>query len=306
MVRTVYDIDDMLRKFRARGCSERGSLVALSGLSDRDGYNPSGPVPNGDRPVVYVRVERRDVDADSWIVPFRHVAVDSWELDHTLPAHQLEDPQVTTIHGSIVISGVRITARTAHGIEWETVFLRGTSPTALTEFAVSPKLMKDVRLIELRDGRIGVFTRPWGQPRCRAWIGYTEIEHLDDLTTAVMENAPLIGTQPVPGQWWGANALYELETGHIGVLAHIAKWDGDSRSYYPIVFQFDRQQRSIVTGPRIIAERACFPYHPPKRADLRNVIFPSWIDRGSGLLYGGLSDSTIGVLAVGDPFAADD
>ena len=96
--------------------------------------------------------------------------------------------------------------------------------------------------------------------------------------------------------------MYRLDEDHLGVLGHIAKFEGAIRHYYPISFVFDRRRRHIVREPRIIADRSCFPPYEAKRVDLEDVIFPAWVDRERGLLCGGLSDTAVGVVAIGDPF----
>jgi hypothetical protein len=54
-------------------------------------------------------------------------------------------------------------------------------------FAVGPQWMKDIRLVELADRRIGVFTRPKGEYfGGQAEIGFTIIDNLDDLTPEVI------------------------------------------------------------------------------------------------------------------------
>jgi hypothetical protein len=265
-----------------------------------DGYNPSAPIANGHRPRVLVRAEPRHTDYATWSIPFCQRSVDAWEIDENLPMLRLEDPFCAVVHGTLVVGGVRIVSRLRNSPLWETVFMRGDSLATLEEFGHSPAYMKDVRLVGLEDGRIGVFTRPWGG--ATRYIGYTEIDDLDQLTSAVLANARLLETQPVVGQWWGANAVYNLGGGTLGVLAHIARWVEGNRHYYPITFVLDRLRFSIVRGPEIIAERSCFPEHDAKQPDLRDVIFPAWIDWERRLLFGGLSDTTIGVVPVSDPF----
>lgn len=298
----VYDVDEMLRRYRSTHRLPVGRLVRLNGLSGHDGYNPSGPITSPSGACTYVRVEPRHEDLESWSMAFRHVGPDEWVLDDSLPKFRLEDPFTNVIHGTVVIGGVRIVGRVHDEVMWETVFFRGTSLDDLQEFARSPLCMKDVRLVELPGGRVGVFTRPRGAAGGLGRIGYTEVESLDDLTTEAMLYAPLLPTQPVPEQWWGVNAVYALDDRHLGVLAHIAKWDGGHRHYYPIAFVFDRIERAIVREPQIIAERSCFPEYPARRDDLVDVIFPAWLDRDEGTLIAGLSDAAIGVIAVGDPF----
>jgi Protein of unknown function (DUF1861) len=301
-IRRVYDVDVLLERYHTSPKPGPGTLVTLVGLTNRDGYNPSNPVPDGVHPFTYVRVEPRRDEFDSWSIPFRQLEVDRWELDEELPRLRLQDPFVAVVDGTLVVGGVRIVDRSPERVLWETVFLRGASLDALVEFARSPLLMKDVRLIEIEPGTIGVFTRPLGGKAGRGQIGYTEISKLDELTMAVMADADMIERQPIAEHWWGANAVYRLDGNNLGVLGHIAKFEGDSRHYYPIAFVFDRGRHRIVSGPEIIADRSCFPPYQAKRADLENVIFPAWVDRHRGLLCGGLSDAAIGVVRIEDPF----
>jgi hypothetical protein len=301
-MRLVYDVDDLLVQYRSTPKPSPGKLVQLIGIGDLDGYNPSGRVPDGTQSYVYVRVEPRQDEFASWSVPFRQLAPDVWEIEEDLPMLRLQDPFVARIHGTLVVGGVRILARRRSWVQLETVFLRGDSPAELVEFARSPQNMKDVRLVELEGLRVGVFTRPQGGMAGRGRIGYTEVLGLDALTTSAMADAELLETQPVAEHWWGANAVYALGEGTLGVFGHIAKMEGATQHYYPMAFIFDRQERRIVHGPTILADRSCFPPSAAKREDLKDVIFPASIDRDRGLLFGGLSDTAIGVLPVEDPF----
>lgn len=302
-MRRIYDVDVLLEQYHSSLKPGPGRLVTLVGLDGRDGYNPSNPVPDGAHPYTYVRVEPRQDEFDSWSVPFRQRSVDRWERDEHLPRLRLQDPFVAVVDGTLVVGGVRIVDQSPLHVIWETVFYRGSGLETLSEFARSPLLMKDVRLIDVEPGIIGVFTRPLGGKAGRGQIGYTEIPNLDALTTAVMAEAEMIESQPIPEQWWGANAVYRLDGDKLGVLGHIAKFEGESRHYFPIAFVFDRRERRIVREPRIIADRSCFPAYGAKRPDLEDVIFPAWVDLGQGLLCGGLSDVAIGIVAIEDPFA---
>ena len=53
----------------------------------------------------------------------------------------------------------------AGSLAWRTRFYHGSGGEDLQPFAVGPDGMKDIRLVELADGRIGVFTRPQGGDR---------------------------------------------------------------------------------------------------------------------------------------------
>jgi hypothetical protein len=279
-----------------------GSLVTLWGIDGLDGYNPSNPVRDAGGPVVYVRVEPREVEFTAQSTPFRPDGIDQWTIDPSLPVLHLEDPAVTMVDSRFVLGGISVEQRADGGAVWRQRFLQGRSLQELHEFAEGPDFMKDVRLIEYDDGIIGVFTRPWGPETDRAQIGYTEIARLEDLTAETLAAAPRLETQPIQGQWWGANTLYDLGGGCVGVLGHMARLSPQGRHYHAITFVFDRHRREIVRGPRVIATRSSFPQGPARAPDLEDVVFPSWIDRDRGLLYCGLSDARIGVVPIEDPF----
>lgn len=299
----VYDVRDMLRAYRERPASAAGKLIQTVGVNGWDAYNPSGALAHEGQRYFYARTEPRDDEFDSWAALFRQDDEHCWEADIALPMLRLQDPFVQTIHGRLIVGGVRILARSGIKVFFETVLLTGDSVETLSEFARGPLNMKDIRLVELERGRVGIFTRPLGGEGGRGRIGYTEVDGLEHVTTAAMEQAPLLPTQPIPEQWWGANHAWRLSDTLLGVLAHIAMFTGDDRHYYPVAFVLDRQQRTIVEGPWILAERQCFPPGPAKRETLVDVIFPAWMDRENGLLYAGLSDAAVGVLELPDPFA---
>jgi hypothetical protein len=117
-----------------------------------------------------------------------------------------------------------------------------------------------------------------------------------------MAAADLLDLQPVDDHWWGTNAVYRLGSGKLGILGHAAMFGSPHKHYYPIACVFDPRSKEIVHGPHIIAERSAFPASEAKRDDLEDVVFPAWFDRERKMLYAGLSDSSVGVLSIDDPF----
>ena len=55
--------------------------------------------------------------------------------------------------------------------------------------------MKDIRLLELSDGRILVAVRPQGEIGGRGKIGFLVVKSLDELTKERMESAPVLEGQ---------------------------------------------------------------------------------------------------------------
>lgn len=110
-------------------------------------------------------------------------------------------------------------------VSWVTQFYRGYRIDSMRHFSSGPAMMKDIRLIELQDGRIGVFTRPQGEKGGRGMIGFTIIDSLEELNEQTFLEAEIFQDQFVPEEWGGANEAQLLKNGHIGVLGHIACFD---------------------------------------------------------------------------------
>lgn len=238
-VQLIYDLDDLLREYQQQERPPSGTLITLDGLNGCDGYNPSQAVRHNGQTYHYARVEPRNDEFASWSVLFRQSRDDLWEADSTLPMFHLQDPFVCIIHGELVVGGVRILARTGVRVFFQTVFLRGDAPDTLTEFARGPINMKDVRLVELDDGNVGIFTRPLGQQGGRGRIGYTEVAGLDQISADTIERAELLPTQPVESQWWGVNDARMLDNGKIGAIAHMARFENNERHYYAVASVLD-------------------------------------------------------------------
>ncbi len=299
----VYDIDQLLHAYTKEWPPANGRLIHLEGTDGCDGYNPSQAVRYEGETYHYVRMEPRHDEFAYWSVPFRRLDGSRWEMEPALPMLHFQDPFVATVDGTLVVGGVSVLGKTNSHVFFETILLQGESPASLATFARSPLNMKDVRLLPLENGRIGIFTRPLGGDGGRGRIGYLEVDGLEQISAKGMQQARLFPTQPVENQWWGANDVHLLADGAIGVIGHIAKISDGGRHYYAVAFVFDPREHEIVDGPRIVADRSRFPPYAPKREDLVDVVFPASLDRERGELLCGVSDSAVGILEIGDPFA---
>ena len=171
--------------------------------------------------------------------------------------------------------------------------------------------MKDVRLVDLDDGTIGVFTRPRRTIAGHGKIGFARINSLDELTPENIINAKILKNQFIPEEWGGVNQATLLENGKIGVLGHTASHDdrGD-KHYYAVSFVLDPKTFEC-TKMKIIATRTEFPegemkvHYPEKPNELADVIFPGGLIRNNdktATIYCGLSDCEGGKLTIEDPF----
>jgi hypothetical protein len=294
-----FDIGNLLREYDHHPKPQGGRLVNLSGLDGMDGYNPSGAVAQNGDLLTYVRIEHRDDEFSSWSAPFVQRDATDWRMLPEMPMLKVQDPAVAMIHGTLVVSGVRLVAKTGAFVHFRTAFWRGASVGALDEFSSSPMQLKDTRLVELENGRVGIYTRPLGGSAGRGKIAYIEVDSLDAVTPEAMEGAELLDIQTIDAQWWGPNDIYPLDHERLGILGHVAKFTGGDRHYFAFAAVFDRIERRVIDGPHIICDRRCFPESPAKRPDLVNTVFPASLDLRQGLLFAGLSDACIGVFRLG-------
>lgn len=298
--------EDLVKEFMAKGDRSRGTRLMFAGVGNRDVYNITAPFEDNGELVIAGRVEDRDKESSEAV--FFVERSGEWVPKNGAPVFALQDPFVTFIGGELVFGGVEVyfDGDDKHYVtSWRTVFYRGDSIAKLKPFAKGPLTMKDIRLLELKNGRIGVFTRPMMVDGARALIGYTEIGSLNELTEEVIGAARLCKNQFFPDEWGGANEAHLLRSGKIGVLGHIARMEENNiRHYYPMVFAYDASVHKT-TPIKLIATRAMFPDGAAKRPDLADVLFSGGLIRhpnGRATLYTGVSDAQAHCIDIPDPF----
>jgi len=273
-------------------------------------YNPTRPIKKGDRRFLLGRVEPKD-STDSRVMFF--VEKDGkWQyFDH--PVFKLEDPfYVENIQGWQVLGGVKTFRNTSGGLGYKTVFYRYKQcATELIDqngnlsdpFAVSPEGMKDIRLVELKNGMIGLFTRPQGDKAGLGKIAYSEIASLDQLEEAIPK-AKIIDELFFDDEWGGANELHLLEGGKIGVLGHIATRKNNVCDYYIMSFIFNPTNLSV-SDLKILSTADQFECAETKNNSLGKVLFAGGLERksdGTAELYCGIGDVAAGYIQIQDPF----
>lgn len=303
---------DLLREF-SKNRGESGPGVKLKFLDIEEGedvYNITPPFFIDGIEVIAGRVEKREDSARSRICFFVKHSENVWtKIDDTknLP---LEDPFVSEIQGKLVLGGVAVEHippmgdKPASVIFW-TNFYKVENLQKMEALPSGPEGMKDIRMLDLQNGRIGVFTRPRLGKYGPGQIGYIEISNLAELNADKLLEANIIEGLFLPTEWGGANQLHLLEGGKIGVIGHIACRDaGDKRHYYATSFIFDPQTRRVASSLKIIAVRDNFPKGEAKRPDLEDVIFSGGIKKEGEqwYLYAGLSDVEAGKIPIEDPF----
>lgn len=299
-------VGEMLETFRKSGSQPYGAeKIHFEGTQDRDVYNITAPFEDDGEHVIAARVEHRDSE-DSEIYVFVH-RDGKWVPRQGAPVFRLQDPFYTKIRGNLIFGGVQTFPHPVHEgkLSWRTVFYKGERISHLQPFFVGPDQMKDLRLVELRNGSIGVFTRPQGEKGGRGKIGFTQVPDLKDLNHQVIEDAPLLEGLFTDEEWGGCNEIHVLSNGLLGVLGHVARYDEmGRRQYYAMTFVFDPVNFKF-SDPLIIAERSNFPEGPSKRDDLVDVVFSGGLIRhqdGTAELYAGVSDAEAHKVRIKDPF----
>jgi hypothetical protein len=302
----VKDCGILLEEYIQKDISTMNpTRLNFQGIGNNDVYNITAPFEEGGLNLIGGRVESRDSE-QSQVIFFTELN-GQWVPHAAAPVLTLQDPFYTRIGGELILGGVEIFPHPIieNSLSYRTVFYKGRCITELKRFFTGPGGMKDLRLVELEDGSIGIFTRPQGIIGGRGKIGFTCIASLDNLSIEVIENTPILSEQFTDTEWGGVNEAHLLSNGLIGILGHIACFDeqGD-RHYYPMVFSLNP-----ITGEyseiELIACRSCFLPGPAKRTDLVDVVFSGGLIRNNDQtadLYTGISDAEAHRITILDPF----
>lgn len=301
----VKTCEQLLEEFSLKAKPNNPGKIIFSGVGEKDVYNITSPFEDEGEQVIAGRVESHDSEHSS---VYFFVEIDGkWVPRENAPVFELQDPFYTRIAGELVFGGVQTFPHPSieNALGWRTVFYKGKNIASLEEFAKGPDGMKDLRLVELADGSVGVLTRPQGEKGGRGKIGWVRISSLAELTLDVINEAPLFEGQFMDEEWGGANEPHLLANGLVGVLGHVASFDaaGD-RHYHSMVFALDPETGAF-SDMELITTRSNFLPGPSKRPDLVDVVFSGGIVRkpdGRADIYAGISDAEAQRITIADPF----
>jgi hypothetical protein len=284
------------------------------GVEGYDVYNPSIPFEWEGKMYMFGRVEHRHEWARSWVRLFENTGKDEWTLVPDSMIYQLEDPYVQCIGDTLVLGGTHVRYKQSKIDTFYGYFYRGTNIHNMYYFTTGPDYMKDIRLVELLDGRVGVFSRPRNEEvrkrfGSESMIGFAVVDSLDELTAEVIENATYIPGLFDNDEWGGCNQAYMLDSGMIGVIGHKSyktlNEDGSQiLSYMNFSFVFDPEKHEA-KDVKIIATRPCYPPGPAKTPELVDCAFTAGIvmrNDGKVDLYSGIGDCEVGRIVIDYPF----
>lgn len=290
------------------------SKLKFIGVDKYDVYNSSVPFYWKGKKYIYGRVEKREDWARSWVRLFEETDQDQWTLVANHMIYQLEDPYITIIDQELVLGGTHVRKQQGEVETYYGYFYRGKDIDDLVYFTTGPDYMKDIRLVELKDKRIAVFSRPRSEEirklhGSESIIGFTIINHLDDLNADIIANASKVDGLLSQDEWGGCNQCYLLEDGKIGVIGHKSykRMDEDENEvlvYINISFVFDIEKQKALEV-KIIGTRKSYPAGPAKNPSLVDCVFASGIvmrEDGKADLYSGIGDTEVGRTVIDYPF----
>lgn len=282
------------------GVAKRLEFIGVDGF---DVYNPSIPFEYNRQKCIVGRVESRDSEASKAM--FFQESEGKYHLIEEMKVFELQDPFITKVQGKWILGGTETFPHpdNPENLWWRTAFYYGEELNDLELLAYGPNGMKDIRLVDLKELGIGVFTRPQGDVGGRGKIGFIKIDSLDELSSNKIEQATLL-EQFFDDEWGGVNQAMLLSNGQIGVIGHIANFSNDSERHY-CSMAFTLNPLNLDYSPmKIIAVRNDYLEGESKRGDLKDVLFSAGIEyvNDNVFLYTGVSDIEVQVKEIKDPF----
>lgn len=299
----MVNIENLLANYKRNTIIETDRLN-FHGVEGYDVYNITAPFEYNQKLYIAGRVEKRDSEF-SKVVFFEKTDETNYQADYSINSFDLQDPYISIVDGEIILGGTELFDHPHNpGAFWyKAVKYRGTNLNEMTRFFEGPNGMKDIRIIQLPNDKILVFTRPQGEIGGRGKIGTLIVESLEQLADVELMNAPLLNLFETE-EWGGANEAHLLPDGKVGVLSHIAKFDREgNRHYYASSFILDAATMEA-TDFKIITTRSDLTPGQSKRPDLADVVFSGGLilNGDEAKLYVGAGDCEAHVVKIKNPF----
>ena len=291
-----------------------GRKLTFRGVDGYDVYNCS--IPFGWHGGIYLfgRVEKREEWARSWVYLFRKTGDDLFERVPESMIYTIEDPYVAVIRGELCMGGTYVVRMRNEVKTYWANFYRGQDLMNLYYFTTGPDYMKDIRLVDMGEKGIGVFSRPRDKATEEKYgslsiVGFTTIRSLDELDDKTVGEAEVIDGMFETGEWGGCNQCYLLDSGYIGIIGHKCyhyDWEDGRKmqAYCNTAFVFDPETHTLL-DEKVIGTRTCYPAGPAKVWNTADCAFTSGIvmrEDGKCDLYSGIGDTEEGVVTIDYPF----
>lgn len=312
MTNNVKPIEELISNYETSKIIYKKGLLEFD-VDGYDVYNCSLPFEFEGKIYVWGRVEKREDWATSLTMLFEKSDGGKFVRKAGVEALPIEDPFIVKIHDEYVLGGSHVVKEKGLIKTYYMYFYRGKSPFSLKYFTTGPDYMKDIRLVELEDGRIGLFSRP----RCQAiideygtesQIGFTIVNSLDEIDAEVIENAEYIPGIFAPKEWGGINQAISFGDGQIGLIGHqcynLYQDDLEYPVYVNTAIVYDYINKRI-SEKKVIGVREDYPPTESKLKTLCKCAFTTGIllkTDNRVELYSGLSDVGEGMIEIPNPF----
>ncbi len=289
----LENIDQMLKNHRLRQDISEPEDLKFKFSKNKDVYNPSTEFCFKGKKIIAVRTEERNSEkSKTCFLEKNDGNFYKFKENVNLP---LQDPFIFKIANENYLGGVKVNFQNKLGPVWWTEVFQIEEDFTFKRIFKGPKGMKDIRLLQLKDGNLVVFTRPQNPATGDGKIGILVISDFDQLDAKSILNAELLKNNFANGTWGGVNQAIEVTPDVIFIIGHIACYKNNVRHYYVLAAYIDLKQK-VIFGEKIIAERKDFLEGPAKRNDLKDIVFPSGIfknGKNNIILMAGVSDCEI-------------
>lgn len=257
------------------------AILTFKGVEGFDVYNCSQPFHWEGSNYLFGRIENRTEWMRSWVQLFKQTNVDEWTLVPDSMIYQLEDPYISFVGDQLVMGGTHVRIQQERLDTYYGYFYKGTELNNLYYFTTGPEYMKDIRVVQLENDKIGVFSRPrnpeiYDKYGSESMIGFTIINSLDELSAEVISNAPYLDGLFKDGEWGGCNQAYLLEDGKVGVLGHVCyQEDKTGQSIYTNMTFVINPLTKEISDYKLVGTRKSYPDGPAKKIHLKDCAFTS-------------------------------
>lgn len=294
------NLEELFAEYKGENSVRSVEILELDeGYAHLTAYNPT-PL---NEEYVLARVEPIDKEYPSEVMFCKEKGGKLYPQENMPVLKNFQDPFTTKVEGKPIIGCVEVTSLNSDK-NYKTVFLDGEN---LEKIAEGPQGMKCLRVFDLPNGEIGVFTRPQGGGFGKGKIGYTTVDSLKELEKKNLLEAELVEGIIPENCWGGVNAVYCFDD-ELGVLGHIATSQVekgiDYKTYYAMAFKFDFNKEEPYDF-KIILDRKSLPKTKMKREGLGNIVYPGGlrdIKEDYSTLYAGISDAATGKISMKNPF----
>ncbi|KAK7194575.1 hypothetical protein NESM_000375300 [Novymonas esmeraldas] len=282
------------------------ALLTFKGVEGLDVYNCSVPFQYKGRYHLFGRVEPREKWVESRVRLFEETGKDEYTVVPDQFTYQLEDPFVSKVQSEMFFGGTQVIKSGGNVTGYFCDFYRGT-PEVLTHYTTGPDRMKDIRIVQLANGTVGIFSHHKTESSCLT--GFIAVNSLSDITREVIIAAEPIDHTPFLDAWGGVNQAYLLSSGMVGCISHHGYLDKDADGgqlnvYCITSFVYDPATNDTHAF-QLIGTKGCFPDCPAKAPRVADCAFVSGIvmrEDGKCDLYSGLGDTCEGRITIDNPF----